>query len=226
MRFLSSLIIFTTLLLVTSCHHNKVEIKPEITDNKLSVKVGGADISVSYNDNQVEELEKKNADLTKQLEAVKAQLAAKDTLLADEIKKLQEQMGSLLEQSQKLTQQLSTLKRERAAREAAEQKAPQAKAIPKPTAPSSEDTVRSTALIENRTGCKITVRVMSDSNRWQSFTIPPNRQLTFERNGDAIEVQFLSDSEWVEATLSDQSEVAGYYFSLDEDGELDLLYDE
>lgn len=243
MRFRLSLIIVATILLfATSC--SNIDTKISNNDLKVDVTVGGVRVTTGdINSKSIGQLEKDNAELLRQLETVKSQLAAQDTLLTEEVKKLQEQMKSLLEQSQRHTERLSELKRndailrkqneqaqaelkqERTAREAAEESARQAKEALKAAQPDPEDTVRPIVRIENRMDCRVVFRVMRDSGSWQHFTLNPNEHRNFERNGESLPVEFLYKDEWVGVTVSDQSEESVYYFGLNENGELDLLYD-
>jgi hypothetical protein len=249
MRFRLSLTIVVPILLISTSCINRGTIDTKVTDNNVTVNVGGAHIAVGYNDKdsndkQVAELEKENADLAKQLEAVRSQLAAKDTLLTEEVKKLQEQMATLLEKSQVLTGRLLTLrqndanlrkqleqiqeelKRERAARKETEERAQQAREAAESEAPEVEETVWATAAIKNLTCNEITLRVMSDEGNWESFSISPKGRLTFERKGESIRVKFFSESRWIESEVADRAEVPVNYFDFDNDGELALFEDE
>lgn len=188
--------------------------KIDASGSKVDVKVGGVDLTV-----KIGETEKERADVGRQLEELKTQLAAKDALHANERAELQERQIALQEKLLSLTEQLvaarqgdanlrselarmraelktnseelARLRRELAARPAEQKPAPA-------EAPSASAEVRKTeayrspvsfALLINDTGGSLSFSVVNDDETLKSFSIGAGEELILKRFGDGIEIQ-------------------------------------
>ena len=231
------LIIVTSLVFVVGCSGRDINIKSKTLE--------AAGIHITYND-KATELEEAKAEIA----ALRAYLAAKDSLTTGEVQKLREQMITLQEKVRAFNEQLVSLQennanlrennsdlqeevgqlrqelaQERAAREAAEQRADETERA------NAKKTVWHVAAIANRTNYRIIFWIWSDTRGWEKHVLDPRMRLTVARQGEGIHVRFCSEERRIKSVriASDMrphptlSNARVNYFGEDDDGYIDLF---
>lgn len=158
-------------------------------------------------------------------------LRQNDANLRSQLTQLQNKIAEERVTQDELNQLRDELERERAARKAAEQRAQ--KAEEEATTPATEEITWSGTVIENHTRCSVGFSILSDTGVWESWTLAPGNQLIYRKHGAGIQVRFGSQTRLIESTpfSSEPADSALLnrpvnYFDWDDDGNLELFYDE
>lgn len=241
------LLIALSLVCLTACGNT---IGVNNVNYKVDAEVNGARLNIGNNvaNGEAERLERDRRALLRELEEVRAQLAARDSLIAGQMNDLRQQSVTLLERVQLLTERLASLRqndaglrnqleelrrelaRERAARETAEQRVQETDEYNNAAGAENEKTTWSVAAVENLTCRRVRFSVLSDTGTWERFSLNPRAQLTFTRRGE--NVQMIYDSQQLSLdsiqVISDEppnfriSEGETSYFGFDEGGYIEL----